>query len=95
MRLTFSLEDATPLDAFQELRMAIIKAYPNANLKVVYSDMLTRMLIEYALHKDKVEQTFIFRNEPIDKIVSTICASNNITWSMTGDTLILYPLVEE
>jgi hypothetical protein len=95
VRLTFSLKDAPPVEAFREFQKALWASHPGARLHVAFNDYLTGMLVKYAWEKAQVlEITHEFENAPIDEVLSRLCKLYNFTWRVVGDTVVLSPYTE-
>jgi hypothetical protein len=94
VRLTFSVDQVSLVELFNQFQRSLRAAHPASRLKVALSVHLTEMLITDAVHDRKNKVTLVIENSQVQDVIKMMSATSNLTWRVTGDTLIFEPLTE-
>ena len=94
VRLTFSVDQVSLVELFYQFQRSLRACYPASRLKVALSVHLAEMLIEDSVHEQKHKVTLLIEDSPVKDVIKMISATCNLTWRVTGDTLIFEPLTQ-
>jgi len=94
VRLTFSVDQVSLVELFYQFQRSLWASYPASRLKVALSLPLTEMVINDVAHKRNNNVTLLIKDSPVQDVIKLIAATCNLTWRVTGDTLIFEPLTE-